>query len=600
MNGSSIDDSTRGLFLEEVSPRTRFLWALVAWLGVAASQPGLVRADGFGHMAFICLGPWALVCCRPGRRAFLMEWLAAAVGLLLLMLWMRHLFAWLVPILALVPALYHALSGLALRRLARRYPLALAAPAAWMLGELLRWTLPPPLSFAWWRLGSFLHDTEWVAGSARVWGVWGLTWICASLGGWFADLWRLRSVAPGQAPPFPSRLVHVLGVGPLVLGIALTVLVPAPATEAGPRVLLVQPGIEQELKKAGASRQQVWADMTTATAAGLAATEEPVDLVCWGETMFPYSLVTPGARAALERGENLPAFTGRTLTLEALADHEQAVEVLLERAFFRGLAPRPDLPEAVRGRPLLDGPAFVTGIRELISHEGDVRSRNAAALWVDGELAGTASKVHLVPAAEDPGIWVELPLIPDVMLRVGGFVPEFVGADVVEVLELPRRSGGEPWRMGATVCYDQIFDDPYAARAGEVDLHLVLSNEAWYRDSLEMDHMVAFARLDAIATGRSVVRATNSGVSCVLDPSGALLDQIEDADGRRKMVAGHLAVQVPVPVRRTWTPWARTYRWQPWLWAALCLAILLTASVTATGAPGSGARDRGSRAEADA
>ena len=120
----------------------------------------------------------------------------------------------------------------------------------------------------------------------------------------------------------------------------------------------------------------------------------------------------------------------------------------------------------------------------------------------------------------------------------------------------------------------------------------LLSNEAWYRDSLDMDQMVAFERLDAIATGRSVVRATNSGVSCVLDPSGALLGRIEDAEGRRKMVAGHLAVQVPVPVRRTWTPWARTYRWQPWLWAALCLAILASARVTAAGAAGSGCRRR--------
>ena len=107
------------MHLEAVSPRTRFVWALVAWLGVALSQPGLGRADGFGHIAFMCLCPWALVCCRPGRRAFLMEWLAAAAGLLLLMLWMRHLFPWLVPVLALVPALYHALSGFALRRLAR-------------------------------------------------------------------------------------------------------------------------------------------------------------------------------------------------------------------------------------------------------------------------------------------------------------------------------------------------------------------------------------------------------------------------------------------------------------------------------------------------
>ena len=243
-----------------------------------------------------------------------------------------------------------------------------------------------------------------------------------------------------------------------------------------------------------------------------------------------------------------------------------------ERRALEGL---PGLPAAVgRAGGLLGGAAFVTGIRELVARGDELRHRNAAALWVDGLLVGTASKVHLVPAAEDPGIWVDLPLVSGVMKSVGGFVPDFVDTDVVEVLDLPRRSGSGTWRIGATVCYDQIFDDPYAARAGEVDLHLVLSNEAWYEDSAEMDHMVAFARLDAIATGRSVVRATNSGISCLIDPSGALLGVIEDAEGRRKMVRGSLTVEVPVPRERAWTPWARSYRWQPWIWAALCLALL--------------------------
>ncbi len=90
-----------------------------------------------------------------------------------------------------------------------------------------------------------------------------------------------------------------------------------------------------------------------------------------------------------------------------------------------------------------------------------------------------------------------------------------------------------------------------------------------------MDHMIAFARLDAISTGRSVVRAANSGISCVLDPTGRLLGRVEDSDGHYKMVTGHLSLEVPVPVERGWTPWARTHRWQPWGWALLCLFLLL-------------------------
>lgn len=562
--------------LEPVAPGRRFLWALVAWLAIAASQPGLGRPEGFGHTALVALAPWGLVCCRPGRRAFLAEWGAAAIGLVLLMLWMRYLFPWLVPLLGMVPAVYHAASGFALRSMARRFPLALAVPAAWMLGELARWYLPPPLSFGWWRLGTFLHDTEWVAGSARVWGTWGLSWICAAFAGWCADLWRLRGLAPDAEPPFPGRRVHLLGLGPLALGVVLTVVVPPPETEHGPRVLLVQPGIEQELKKRGKQPEQVWLDMVRQTAEGLEAAAGPVDLVCWGETMFPYRLVRPGVDAALERGWNLPAYTGRELDQESLDLQERAVSLLIETALF-GAGTDARL-EGIRGLPaevlrpggLLGEAAFVTGLLELVVGEGELRHRNALALWSEGELVGTAAKVHLVPAAEDPRGWVHLPLLKDVMRRVGGFVPDFLPAERPEVLPVPGRDGGA-WRVSGTVCYDQAFDDVYAARADEVDLHLVLSNEAWYERSAEMDHMVAFARLDAVATGRSVVRATNSGVSCVLDPSGVLLGRVEDERGRAKMVRGNLDAVVPVPVERVRTPWVATHRWQPLLWALLAL-----------------------------
>ncbi len=593
--------------LEPLSPQRRFFWALLAWLALAASQPGVGRPQGFGHTAFVCLAPWALFCCRPGRRAFLAEWLAAAVGLLGLMVWMRHLFPWLVPLLALIPALYHAASGFALRRLARRYPLALAAPAAWMLGELLRWYMPPPLSFGWWRLGTFLHDTEWITGSTRVFGVWGLSWICAAFAGWLADLWRLRGLPFGAPPPFPTAWVHLLGLGPLGLGIALTALVPAPPTRPGPRVLLVQPGIEQELKRSGERPLEVWAGMVEATAEGLAKASGPVDLVCWGETMFPFTAVAPGVREALAAGKNLPPYAGYRLTLAQLDVAQGYLRTLIGAALFghrEGLTPEQQallessrLPDGVRAPGgLLGRTAFITGAPELVTHGEELRHRNAALLWAQGRLLGSAGKVHLVPAAEDPGIWVELPWIPGIMARVGGFVPDFVAARTVEVLEVPRSEGGDPWRVGASICYDQVFDDPYAARAGDVDFHLVLSNEAWYRDSLEMDHMVAFARLDAISTGRAVVRATNSGVSCVLDPEGKLLGVIEDGTGRRKMVAGELCVQVPVPVRRTATPWARSYRWQPLLWALLSLGLAWAGGVTGAGGGGSAAGERGSAA----
>ncbi|HRV82187.1 MAG TPA: nitrilase-related carbon-nitrogen hydrolase, partial [Planctomycetota bacterium] len=114
-----------------------------------------------------------------------------------------------------------------------------------------------------------------------------------------------------------------------------------------------------------------------------------------------------------------------------------------------------------------------------------------------------------------------------------------------------------------------------------VDFHLVASNEAWYEESVLMDHMLAFSRLEAIQVGRSVLRATNSGASALFGPDGRLLALLEQ-DGRHKMVRGTLRVTVPVPKRDAdgaapLTPYVRTRRIQAWAFGILVLACAFLA-----------------------
>ncbi len=184
--GDSPRPSAPGMF-----PIRRFAAVLSTWALLGLAQPGFLRPDGFGHLAFLALAPWAYAASAapsgPGRgavvQAFVAEWLAHALGLLWWFAWMRHLLPWLLVPMALVPALYLALGGVLLRWLARRFPLALAAPVAWGTAELVRWHLSPPLSFGWLRTGELMHDTLWLSGSARVWGIHGLTFVLGALGG---------------------------------------------------------------------------------------------------------------------------------------------------------------------------------------------------------------------------------------------------------------------------------------------------------------------------------------------------------------------------------------------------------------------------------
>ena len=591
-----------------LSPRARFLWTLSTWVLIGLAQPGVLRPDGFGHLAFFAVGPWALAARRPGRRAFLAEWAAHALGLAGVFAWMvAFLPALLIP-MAMVPALYPALAGALLRR-AAGWPLALLAPAAWTLAEVVRWSLPVPLSFGWFRLGFLMHDTEWLVGSAAWFGTWGLTWGMAALGGLAADV----ASAVVRPPGTPSRLAGslALGLSPL-LALILLSRTPGPETVEGPDVLVVQSGIEQEIK---AARRDPLVDLfvpqVTRTLEALIATRPEdgaaPDVVMWGETFLPGKLHGPEVAEAHARGVRPTEWSGRSGLSEQDLGLEDGfardlVGALLGRggpgavmtpALWRRLFQREASAEwadrVARGEALLPpGTSFLSGVEAWTSTEVDgeevLRSLNGVKLWSpDGLSSPLVSKVHLVPGGESPDPLRGIPFVLDVVREVASAVPDFVGAPAPGTLMIPGRDG-RVHRAGVAVCFDNAFDDPFTAplREGPVDLFLVVSNEAWYGASPEMDHMLAFTRIAAAAARRSVLRATNSGISALVGPDGVVRGVVTDAAGRRKMIAGALRARVPVPTpdgAAATTFFVRTQPLQPLGWGGGSLLLLLVALV---------------------
>ena len=94
-------------------------------------------------------------------------------------------------------------------------------------------------------------------------------------------------------------------------------------------------------------------------------------------------------------------------------------------------------------------------------------------------------------------------------------------------------------RLGRGDALDPVAREP-------VDFHVIVSNEAWFQRSQEYDQMIASSRCAAVMSGRTLVRATNGGVSAAYDPSGAELARLV-VDGEDRMVRGALLVEVPVP-----------------------------------------------------
>jgi apolipoprotein N-acyltransferase len=607
----------------EATMMARLAAAFLTWGMLYLAMPGLGRPGGFGHMAFVALIPWGLVCSRPGKRAFLIEWLAATLGFAAIFHWLGYVIPFVsLPVGALM-GLHFALAGVALRRLARRFPLALAVPAAWMLGELTRWTLPQPFSMGWFKLGDMAHDTGWMIGSARIWGGWGLTLVFAAWGGWWADWWRIHKATEDAPYPHRAKLCHAIGLTPFALSVALSLGTSPPQTEAGPKVLLIQPGIEQVRKQqASEPFKDVFGDTCELLRNALLVLRtrglpDP-DLVCLGETMLPYPAVADDLMDGWDAGARPQSWTEYAgWSREQFANLHLWEELQVQGVMFgqplptelawrvRDAAASGQMWAAMvlRGRPLLPpGTSFFSGVEQFVAVGDEVRRSNAVFIWdANGVRSEAGGKIQLVPGAEALYGLENVSVIADGVRKVGGYVPDLVALPEAVVLPLTGRKGGK-WQVATSVCFDNTFDGPYTApvRRTAVDFHLVASNEAWYLDSQEMDHMVALSRVRAVETGRAVVRAANSGVSCVIGPDGKDV-KILEVEGVRKMVRGWTISDVPVPVRAAdgsapKTPFVRLEGfwigfW--WLFALGLLAIAGRGPVTSSGgrvdAPSGGA-----------
>ncbi|EIC20550.1 apolipoprotein N-acyltransferase [Thiorhodovibrio frisius] len=73
---------------------------------------------------------------------------------------------------------------------------------------------------------------------------------------------------------------------------------------------------------------------------------------------------------------------------------------------------------------------------------------------------------------------------------------------------------------GASICYEDVFPDQVRQALPEADYLINVSNDAWFGDSLAPAQHFEFARLRALENGRYLVRATNTGISAIIDQKG--------------------------------------------------------------------------------
>ena len=87
----------------------------------------------------------------------------------------------------------------------------------------------------------------------------------------------------------------------------------------------------------------------------------------------------------------------------------------------------------------------------------------------------------------------------------------------------PLDAGGE--KIAATICYEDAYAVEQLDVLRQATLLVNVSNDAWFGDSTAPHQHLQIARMRALEAGRWLMRATNNGISALIDPHGGVVAQ---------------------------------------------------------------------------
>jgi len=120
-------------------------------------------------------------------------------------------------------------------------------------------------------------------------------------------------------------------------------------------------------------------------------------------------------------------------------------------------------------------------------------------------------------------------------------------------------------RLGPTICYEDAYAVEQLAALRDAMLLVNVSNDAWFGDSTAPHQHLQIARFRSLESGRWMMRATNNGVSTLIDPLGRVMART------RQFVSEVLSGEV-VP-HTGLTPYAIVRNWPVLALCALALGV---------------------------
>jgi apolipoprotein N-acyltransferase len=386
-------------------------------------------------------------------------------------------FAWLMPFAVLGLPAYLALFtafGFGLARLlwtgdsSRVLAFAVSLTAAeWLRGHVLT-------GFPWNAFGYALTEPLALAQTASLIGLWGMTLLCVAIFASPAVL--IDGSRPGRRPWIaPAAALVLLGIMG-VFGTVRLMLQPTELTNVKLRIM--QPNLQQDVRFNYAAKAEVMQKYLTLSdrASGPQSTGvRDTNILIWPESAFPFFL-TREADAMAQIADLLPKGT----------------------VLITGSVRAPDVPPGVRITRAYNS-------IYIIDHDGSVLS--------------VYDKLHLVPFGEYLPFqdWMEKLGFVQLTKVQGGFI----AGTRRRAMEVPNAPRALP-----LICYEAIFPGNVASSDDRPGWIVNLTNDGWFGISTGPYQHLQQARLRAIEEGLPLVRAANTGISAVIDPSGRFVARL--------------------------------------------------------------------------
>lgn len=191
----------------------------------------------------------------------------------------------------------------------------------------------------------------------------------------------------------------------------------------------------------------------------------------------------------------------------------------------------------IRVRGPISSPLLFGGIAT--RGEGDeFRYFNTAYLTdEDGEILGTYDKTFLLMFGEYLPFGERFPFLYELSPNSGRFTKG----------EHKRPLILDEMRISTLICYEDVLPrfTRDAVREARPNILVNITNDAWFGDTQEPGIHLAMAKLRAVEHHRALVRATNSGISAIISPTGATIAE------SGLLTRENLVAELPLMERKT-------------------------------------------------